>query len=152
MRDRHVHPTSHIIARARQQIRTVRAPLHLPHRVLVPREVRLARPAHRWVLRRVRPELHHTAVPDLDRLVDARAREQPRAVLVPVDAQDLGAGRGHGERRGGERVCEGVCGARGEARCAKVEDLERAVGGAGREDVGLVWGEEGLVDTGCMRL
>lgn len=130
----------------------MRAPLHLAHGPLVPRELRLAYPADAWGGGALRPQLHHPAVPHAHRLVDAAACEHERPVLVPVEAQDLRAGRGHGERRGGERVREGVCRSGGEARCAKVEDLERAVGGAGGEDVGLVWGEKGLVDAGCMRL
>ena len=132
----------------------MRAPLHLPHRVLVPRQLRLAHAAHRRILRCIGPELHHAAVPDLDHLVDPRAREQPRPVLVPVERQHIAARRGHGERGRRERRGEGTC-ARGGGHVrgrAEVEDAHGAVGGAGRNGVGLVWGEKGLIDAGGVGL
>ena len=148
------HSACHVIARARQYVRPVRAPLHLAHRILVSGQMGFAHAAHRWGLRRLRAQLHHAAVPDLDRLVDARAREEERPVLVPVEREDLAAGCGDGECGRGERRGESVCARAGGSVCGgtEVKDLERAVGGAGCDDVGLVWGEEGLVDAGRMRL
>ena len=132
----------------------MRAPLHLPHRVLVPRQLRLAHAAHRRILRCIGPELHHAAVPDLDHLVDACAREQPRPILVPVERQHFAARRGHGERGRRERRGEGARARGGGHVCgrAEVEDAHGAVGGAGRDGVGLVRGEEGLVDAGGVGL
>ncbi len=112
--------------------------------------MRLARTADRGGLRGLWTELDHAAVPDLDHLVDARAREDERPVLVPVEREDLPGGRGDGERSGGKGRSEVVHAGAGGRVCggAEVEDLERAVGRASRDDVRLVRGEEGLVDTG----
>ena len=142
-----LHAARHIVARRGQQIRAVGTPLHLAHGPLVPDELRLA---HAADARRVRgAELDHAAVPHARELVDAAAGERERAVLVPVEREHLGPRRGHCERRGCERLCEAVrAGPLGVRRRAQVEELERAVGGAGCDEVGLVRRKEGLVDAG----
>lgn len=130
------------------------APLDLPHGELMAHELRLARAADRGVLRSLGAQLHHAAVPHLDRLVDARAREHERPVLIPVEREHLRAGRGHGERCRREGCGEGVGGWPGGrvGGRAEVEDLERAVRGAGRDHVRLVWREGGLVHAGWVRV
>ena len=132
------------------------APLHLAHRILVADKVRLARATDsgRLPRRGVRAEPDHAAVPDADRLVDPGGREHERAVLVPVEREHLPAGRGHGQRCRRERRGErGAAGRGGRVRGrAQVEELERAVGRARREHVGLVRREQRLVHAGGVRL
>ena len=127
----------------------MRAPLHFPHRPFVPDKLRLAHAAHARCARRISTELDHAAVPDAQDLVYAAAREHERPVLVPVKREDFAARRRDGQCGRGERCGESVCARAGGRVCggAEVKDLERAVGRASGDDVGLVWREEGLVDT-----
>jgi hypothetical protein len=127
----------------------VRAPLNPAHGVLMPHQVRLTRTTDgAAVLRRAgaRAELYHAAVPDTQGLVDAAGGKDKRAVLVPIEGEQLAAGGGHRERSGSEWGGEGVGGGREGGR-AQVEEAHSAVGGAGGDEIGLVWGEEGLVDA-----
>lgn len=70
------HPDRHIITRAEHDVAPMRAPRDLPHRVLVPAELR-----HGGA--RI-PE-----VPGADDAVDARGAERVRTVLVPIEAEEF---------------------------------------------------------------
>lgn len=152
-----LHSTGHIIARAGQQVWSVRTPLYLTHRPLVPGELRLTKTSDCCVLLRhceIRSKLDHPTVPHTHHLVHACAREHERAVFIPVNCQDLRPRRRYSKRRGGGRFgeCTAERGCRDKSRCAQVKDLERAICRAGRDYVGLVRGKDGLVYACCVRL
>lgn len=152
-----LHSTGHIVTRAREQVCSMGTPLYLTYRPLVSGHLRFAETSHRCVLlrrREVRAELDHPTVPHTHHLVYTRAREHERAVFIPVDCQDLRPRRGYGKRRGGGRFgeCAAERGCGDESRRAQVEYLECAIGRAGRDYVGLVWGKDGLVYACRVRL
>lgn len=106
-------------------------------------QLNLACPTDHWALCAcTRSSLQHAAVPDAHALVRAARREDKRAVLVPVEAEQLTttATWRDEECGGGHRVCKGG-GPGEECGRAKVEELERAVAGAGGDEVRMMWGE-----------
>jgi len=139
-------PTRHIVARAQQQIRQMRAPADLPHRVI------MAGQHHDGPLRR------GADVEGADEPVDAGGGDGAGPVFVPVVREGLGGRRGGGVGHGGGFV-EGwgwwgmdgdgegeVVG--GGGRGAQVEDAQVRVGRDGGEDRGRVWREGGAVRAG----
>lgn len=122
----------------------MRAPRHLPN------GISMARQHGHGPLARV------SNIEDADEAIDARGRDELRAVFIPVVGE--GFGRGHGAvvvvvltvvvivvvGRGvqGDGSREVVCGG---GRGAEVEEAEVRVGGDGGEDGGGVGGEGGRV-------
>lgn len=144
-------PTRHVVARAQQRVRQMRAPCHPPDGVLVARQY-----GHGPLSRRA-----HVEGPDQP--VDARRRDDGRAVFVPVVRQGFvgregGSGRkfqlGRRELCGGRGCLGGVDGegedevVRGGGGGAEVEEAEVGVAGYGGEKGGRVWGEGGGVGAG----
>lgn len=89
------HPARHVVTRAQQDVREVRAPGHLPHRVIVTRQ------------HRQRTLVRCSDIEGPDDPVDARGGDDGVAVFVPVVRQGFrrrnaggGGQTGPGARRG----------------------------------------------------
>lgn len=73
----------------------MRTPLDLSNRILVPLQVQLAHRTQRHVALRAPSKFDVPTVPHLDALVYATRSDDPRSVLVPIQAQYLGRMRGY---------------------------------------------------------
>lgn len=135
----------------------MRAPPDLADRVLVPKQLRLACAANKWLAApgpaSRKRRLDHAAVPHTGGAVDACACEHKRAVLVPIECEHFAPGRRHRQHRlrkgARERVRPGPGRVRGRA---EVEQAERAIRRARRDEAGGVRAEGGLIYACTVRL
>lgn len=77
-----IHATGHIITSARQDIGAVGAPLNFPHCIFVSLKVKFANSSQAGI---VRAKLYVSTIPDLDGFVNASRRQNPWAILVPIE-------------------------------------------------------------------
>ena len=142
------HAHRHVVARAQQHVRQVRAPRHAAHRIIMARQHgERAGPRFASCPRSRRGLVAAARAADVERAyraIDAGDRDDPFAVLVPVVRQRLGGRVVRGVVRGERQDAAGG----GRGGCAQVEEAQVRVGGDGGEQGGGVRAEGGAVGAG----
>ena len=157
------HSTRHIIGCASKYIWPMGTPLNFADSVLVTAQHNLTNTSNllcRFLDRRSARWWYpyHPAVPDLDCFINPSTRQRERSVLVPIQRQDLHTRCWYGQCSEGNRRIERPwgCGSgcvRGTARNGnpEVEDLQGPIRRAGSQDIRMMRGKKGLINTCVVR-